>query len=1013
MSNETSNLQQFTYFAFISYSRSDEKWASWLQKKLETYRLPSVLQKQNNELPARTQPIFRDKTDLATGTVKGALFKELQESKYLIVICSPNSAKSKYVDFEISSFMELGRAENIIPLIVGGEVGASDPDNECFPPSLHSGTETLLGISILQDKKRDALIKIVASLLGLRFDELKMRDKQRQRKRRTLFGTVAALFLAVASVTGYFLWDYYVPKEAHFADYVLRYGEPEGLYPLTDKQVAERETHYTIISKEHKVRTLIHNNSAGQPVPHKEYHDSERPMIAQYYYVDNTLSRVEYLDHNGKILLSHLYTPNLLAVDFVHPNDSSTAQVIPASTIDGGSLFSYAMPPWALRSDIARHKLKYDDNGFITEVMYMRDNRGMQTSDTNGIYGMRYELDSLGRVLTVTNLDINSEPLPATPILARTRYTYSLEGNVTKIERIDDNDLPVLCSDGWMVVAQEYDDNNNLTEVRFLDEAGDLTMNWLQHASICRMGYDERGNRSELSHHDMEGNLIDDGINFARRLAEWDENGFCIWEGRYYADGAPAYDSGFAFCSRVFDERGNILEELNTDENGVPFSSYGTAVRTVWTYDERGNEIDYATYDATGNLTLNGGLFARAEVFYDERDNITEVLLYGEDSAPIHHDVGYAKMTYKYDDRDNLIEIRLYNEHDELFSGVDNAAIIRMKYNANGNEIELAHFDADGKPVDTIFGYSKATREYDTNGNIIELAYFHADGSPAECEEGYARETKLYDEQNNAVEGRHFDANGEPAPDYFGIVYWTYEYDDTGSLCGSLHYDENGGLRSRRIYSRTMEHEALMYDEFGKLFVRGYYDVFGDLTTGPEGVAMYIYEYNDEGVHTLTTHYDTLMMETEDFNGVAVLQYFYTDSGLPEAVACYSADRKPTHNTRGVFLTGYIYDERENLNMIFYYNKDIEPVVTSEGYAAVAMEYDEANILNRITYLDMENEPTRTDYGFAIALAQPDTGGEITGYTACDEQENPIAGLGLLMPVYGDHYEITGWKALK
>ena len=30
----------FKYRAFISYSHSDEKWARWLHRGLETYRMP-------------------------------------------------------------------------------------------------------------------------------------------------------------------------------------------------------------------------------------------------------------------------------------------------------------------------------------------------------------------------------------------------------------------------------------------------------------------------------------------------------------------------------------------------------------------------------------------------------------------------------------------------------------------------------------------------------------------------------------------------------------------------------------------------------------------------------------------------------------------------------------------------------------------------------------------------------------------------------------------------------------
>ncbi|MBI4028147.1 MAG: toll/interleukin-1 receptor domain-containing protein [Verrucomicrobia bacterium] len=56
-------MKEYTYYAFISYSRKDEKWAKWLQKKLETYRLPSALCRESDgKVPNYTRPVFRDLT---------------------------------------------------------------------------------------------------------------------------------------------------------------------------------------------------------------------------------------------------------------------------------------------------------------------------------------------------------------------------------------------------------------------------------------------------------------------------------------------------------------------------------------------------------------------------------------------------------------------------------------------------------------------------------------------------------------------------------------------------------------------------------------------------------------------------------------------------------------------------------------------------------------------------------------------------------------------------------------
>ena len=55
----------FRYRAFISYSHRDERWARWLQKALETYRVPSHLaHPQWGVASRRLSPVFRDRSDL-------------------------------------------------------------------------------------------------------------------------------------------------------------------------------------------------------------------------------------------------------------------------------------------------------------------------------------------------------------------------------------------------------------------------------------------------------------------------------------------------------------------------------------------------------------------------------------------------------------------------------------------------------------------------------------------------------------------------------------------------------------------------------------------------------------------------------------------------------------------------------------------------------------------------------------------------------------------------------------
>lgn len=192
------NNSKYEYFAFISYKREDEKWAKWLQKKLESYGFPVTLRKDNPSLPAKIRPIFRDQSELSGGNLKEEIEKGLKGSKYLIVICSPRSAQSPWVSKEVQYFFDNGKENNIIPFIIGGSPNAKNPEEECFPEGLRklSGEKEILGISINEMGRDAAAIKVIARMFNLRFDTLWQRHERAKRRKRlvVMVGVVAIAF---------------------------------------------------------------------------------------------------------------------------------------------------------------------------------------------------------------------------------------------------------------------------------------------------------------------------------------------------------------------------------------------------------------------------------------------------------------------------------------------------------------------------------------------------------------------------------------------------------------------------------------------------------------------------------------------------------------------------------------------------------------------------------------------------------------------------------------------------
>ncbi len=207
------------YRAFISYSHRDAAWASWLHRSLERYRPPKSLigtSTAQGEVPKRLVPVFKDREELPTATDLGALINAaLTGSAAQIVICSPQSAKSKWVNEEILAFKRLGREDRILCIIVGGEPYASDmpgrEEEECFPPALRFrlGADGNLSTTRTEpiaadarpgkDGKNNAKLKLISGLLGVGYDMLRRREQQRRNARLFAFSCAAAAGMVITS----------------------------------------------------------------------------------------------------------------------------------------------------------------------------------------------------------------------------------------------------------------------------------------------------------------------------------------------------------------------------------------------------------------------------------------------------------------------------------------------------------------------------------------------------------------------------------------------------------------------------------------------------------------------------------------------------------------------------------------------------------------------------------------------------------------------------------------------
>ena len=170
--------QEFKYYAFISYNQKDTEWGKRVQRKLEHYRMPATLCSERGWKRKPINPVFFAPTDIQPGGLTEELQERLRASRNLIVICSPNSARSEWVGKEIEYFHSLGRTENIHFFIVDGIPHSGDPETECFNPVIEKlNLPEILGANVNEKvhrwawlNKERAYVQLVSKLLGVEFD---------------------------------------------------------------------------------------------------------------------------------------------------------------------------------------------------------------------------------------------------------------------------------------------------------------------------------------------------------------------------------------------------------------------------------------------------------------------------------------------------------------------------------------------------------------------------------------------------------------------------------------------------------------------------------------------------------------------------------------------------------------------------------------------------------------------------------------------------------------------------
>lgn len=233
--------KRYKFEAFISYRHlePDQQIAQAVHKMIETFRAPKEFEI-NRQKPVFR--VFRDREELAAKDLSDSIEDALQNSKYLIVICSRRLPLSEWCIKEIQTFRKLHGDDRIIPVLIEGEPSESFPwplkelkresggegaqlqdilAADLRPDKILQGdvasyesvtdpqemkTLTKEALSLLKAEK----YRIMATILGCSLGDLRQRDKERKNK---LVLSISALVGTIFLIFGLFMANAYQKAE--------------------------------------------------------------------------------------------------------------------------------------------------------------------------------------------------------------------------------------------------------------------------------------------------------------------------------------------------------------------------------------------------------------------------------------------------------------------------------------------------------------------------------------------------------------------------------------------------------------------------------------------------------------------------------------------------------------------------------------------------------------------------------------------------------------------------------
>ena len=362
-----------------------------------------------------------------------------------------------------------------------------------------------------------------------------------------------------------------------------------------------------------------------------------------------------------------------------------------------------------------------------------------------------------GKVTETFWLDDSGNSVPGPDGYAIVRYTYKREDTIEKY--YDQDGRPYEVSGGYYGKRVMRDGRGNITEIEYLDENGERTLNRKGYALVGMTYYGFGEVRSVTYYGLNKKSVMVPSLGYASVYTEYSNK---TMTSRTFRDtkGNPVdCAEGYAVVKQKVDKRFRVLSIRYDHADGKPATGPDGWFRCVKDRDDQGRITSIKYYDINQQLTDRGTGYAWEEYAY-EGDSIVKLTRRDLTGGIVTDSAGVATLVREMKD-DRIVKESFLDSDGKRINNRLGIGMIVYSYDQQGSLEKVIYQDTEGQPVQCAEGYAGYFDTKDGEGATVSRTFLGTDGLPVETTGGYSELRFFYNEYKQLSSTRYYDLNGQ------------------------------------------------------------------------------------------------------------------------------------------------------------------------------------------------------------------------------------------------------------